>query len=733
MTTVPHPPGLLQSGHVTSAFQGCFARPQVPGSQLHAEVCLSIARRRMQQQPGSMQARQLQRGINDASSRGPWAFLDFLHPHASDDFAAWTPYNLTAALHKIMVMMRSRSGCGLDELRRAGWQLGAAAARLPGDLDSRQLSNLLLNLRQLELWDLIQGLGPELLGRLDAGFVRLSAWDLSNALSGCAADALLGSPDLKAVFRTAIRKLARCDACYWQQWKAKDVANTAYALGLWRQSADDIVNAVDASLLTQALWTRTLELVPYMEAAEYVNVLWAMSEFRVEASQLCRLAEMSLDVLSRSRRDLRPDLLSRFASALAELCRRQGTENPQDRSRARTTEGSNYVNRCEQRFFEMVAEEAWRMTWPVNRRGRLVWSFACMRLRYVSLFEHVLGEPRWAMCSEGGLADICWALATVQPTEYETSHRLKDLLPHLTSRQLPQWLWLLLLWCFVVADISIPGQLQEHICRCLSSTGTGRRCNEDIESEVTEIDARMFDQVVHLLGWQAHFGSSFLALRQENPPMPSTFQRDVFNALNQLGFATEFETDGFDLVVQDKSLAIEVNGPSHYALDLERHDYQAEVGRSVLKRRLAAKKGYYFATIPWWEWDQALNQSGGRRAYLQSLVETSAFEARVGASTRDEAEAFEAFTSPASESAQVPMNSWPGHGVRRPHQSASNEEAGSTTGERSRREDAWDTWESSDWKGRWNEWWSYRDWSHDAWREQRWTWSGEHQTNWSRN
>ena len=70
-----------------------------------------------------------------------------------------------------------------------------------------------------------------------------------------------------------------CDAWYWRKWKGKDVANTAYALGLWRQSADDHGEhrrcvVIDAIAL---------------DTHEYVNVLWAMSEFRVKGSHLCHV------------------------------------------------------------------------------------------------------------------------------------------------------------------------------------------------------------------------------------------------------------------------------------------------------------------------------------------------------------------------------------------------------------------------------------------------------------
>ncbi|CAE7610958.1 Lgr4 [Symbiodinium sp. CCMP2592] len=660
---------------------------------------------------GSVQTRHLQTAIHDAASRGPRAFLGFLQPHTAERFASWSPYNLTAALHKIVGMRRSRLESWLvEELRTAAWELGAAAVR-SDLLDSRQLSNLLLDLRQLELWDVLRKLGPELLKRVDTGFSELSAWDLTNALSGCAAPALLDDLTLKAVFRAVMHKLAGCDAWYWCKWKGKDVANTAYALGLWRQSADDLVSTADAWSLTQSLWTRTLELAAGMEAEEYVNVLWAMSEFRVKGSHLCQVVDTSLDVLRRCRRNLGPDLLSRFASALAELCRRQGTENPQDRSRASTTGGSNYVNSSERIFFEMVAEESWRMTWPVARRGRLVWSFACMRLKHVALFEHVLGESRWEMCSEGGLADICWALVTVQPAEVETSSRLRDLLPHLSSRRLPQWLWLLLLWCFAVADISIPSALQEHIYCALSSTGAGHAAATEGYSW-TEIDARMLDQVLMLLGWQS-YSSSFCPTAKGNPPMPSAFQRDVFDMLEEMGLTPEFEAEGFDLFVRDRCLAMEVNGPAHYALDLEHWDYHAEVGRSLLKRRLASKKGYHFVTVPWWEWDQALRDRGGRRGYLQSLVSRhmttdwgSAFastsDLRGQRSDSAEAETKRGYTpagAPWSDGAQMPVPPCRAEGSK---------------------DRAWDNWKSSEWwLWGWRDGWcSHGGWSDGSWKRQ---------------
>ena len=368
-----------------------------------------------------------------------------------------------------------------------------------------------------------------------------------------------------------------------------------------------------AGRLTQAIWQRTLELAPELGAEEFVNVLWAMSEFRVEGSWLCHLADG---------KDLGPELLSRFAAALAELCRRQDAQNPQNRSRARKSETSNYASCSEQRFFEVVAEEALQMTWPSTRRARLVWSFACMHLRHVALFEHVLGASRWEICAEGDLADICWALVTVQAAEPETSFRLEALLPHLRRQQLPHWLWLLLLWCFAMADIVVPKPLQEHICNCLSASANkgGGSGLGSMGSSWNEIDARMFDQVVALFGWKPQISSSCRAPSNVNPSTPSAFQRDVFDMLSELGLGPEFEVEGFDLLLRDRGLAIEVNGPSHYAIDLEHLGHHAELGRSLLKRRLAMKMGYGFITVPWWEWDRAVSQRGGRRDYLEQLI-----------------------------------------------------------------------------------------------------------------
>ena len=158
-------------------------------------------------------------------------------------------------------------------------------------------------------------MGPELLKRVETTFAKLSAWDLTSVLSGCAAASLLDNATLKMVFRTAMCCLASCDASYWQKWKGKDIANTAYSLGLWRQSAEDLVSTDRAGRLTQAIWQRTLELALELGAEEFVNVLWAMSEFQVEGSWLCHLADVSLQVLCRCRKDLGPELLSRFAAA----------------------------------------------------------------------------------------------------------------------------------------------------------------------------------------------------------------------------------------------------------------------------------------------------------------------------------------------------------------------------------------------------------------------------------
>ena len=176
--------------------------------------------------------RRIQRAINDSASCGPWALLDFLQDHAIEQFEGWSPYNLCAALHKVVGLLRSRAGCGLSkELQQAGHDLGHAATRRKRDLDFRQIGNMLLDLRLLEQWAEICSLSSELLTRVETSMVQFSAWDLTNALSGRAAEELLGDRTLRRVFQPATRQMAKCDASYWSQWKAKDIANTAFAIG----------------------------------------------------------------------------------------------------------------------------------------------------------------------------------------------------------------------------------------------------------------------------------------------------------------------------------------------------------------------------------------------------------------------------------------------------------------------------------------------------------------------
>ena len=173
-----------------------------------------------------------------------------------------------------------------------------------------------------------------------------------------------------------------------------------------------------------------------------------------------------------------------------------------------------------------------------------------------------------------------------------------------------------------MADISISASLKQNIRDCLQDT-VQSRCGEGANGFAmwNEIHARMLDQVLMFLNWHAdEWPCSATSPIRRNPPTPSAFHHDVFDMLGSLGLAPELEAEGFDILIRASNIAIEVNGPSHYALDLEHPGRHAMLGRSLLKQRVTAKKGYALITVPWWEWGEALHEHGGRELYLKTLI-----------------------------------------------------------------------------------------------------------------
>ena len=100
----------------------------------------------------------------------------------------------------------------------------------------------------------------------------------------------------------------------------------------------------------------------------------------------------------------------------------------------------------------------------------------------------------------------------------------------------------------------------------------------------------------------------------------SRLQKSVYHALDRLGivYSKEFRTpDGhsLDAAIESTSVAIEVNGPSHYA-----EDERSPLGHTWFKAKLLKRAGWELLTLPWWEWAQ-LTSNAAKDKYLRDRLQ----------------------------------------------------------------------------------------------------------------
>eukprot|EP00887_Chlorella_sp_A99_P000497 scaffold17.g497.t1 len=131
---------------------------------------------------------------------------------------------------------------------------------------------------------------------------------------------------------------------------------------------------------------------------------------------------------------------------------------------------------------------------------------------------------------------------------------------------------------------------------------------------------------VALRGWnEVRRLRVLLASNQLRGPQTITsYQRQVFEAVRGLGGAgcqLEWRQPGgeysIDIALPDQRIAIEADGPVHYASN-SRH----LLGSTALKRRLLARLGWAIVDVPFMEW-QELRDAGARREYMASKLQAA--------------------------------------------------------------------------------------------------------------
>jgi len=111
------------------------------------------------------------------------------------------------------------------------------------------------------------------------------------------------------------------------------------------------------------------------------------------------------------------------------------------------------------------------------------------------------------------------------------------------------------------------------------------------------------------------------------PSRPSHLQRDVADALSQLGWTHDFEfvtDEGFSLDIARPAAkcCVEVDGPFHYLTDTD-HNRLVHSGATRLKTRLLQGLGWTVARVPFYEWN-LLESDDSRRRYLRAKLQQAA-------------------------------------------------------------------------------------------------------------
>eukprot|EP00928_Gymnodinium_smaydae_P046426 TRINITY_DN30927_c0_g1_i1.p1 TRINITY_DN30927_c0_g1~~TRINITY_DN30927_c0_g1_i1.p1 ORF type:complete len:705 (-),score=60.74 TRINITY_DN30927_c0_g1_i1:150-2264(-) len=568
-------------------------------------------------------SKSVQREINEEASRGAHHFAMFLESSNNFMFRGWTAYNTAAALHKLRMFSRSRNRLP-SELVKVSRPVCDLALRFGPDLDARGLANVALDLGMMREWQVLVGMIPIVIRRLTENFSMFSGWDLTNILYGYHFPDLHGNESVRQVFQAIGGELSQVE---WDQWKGKDLANTLYAYGVVRKVDTSVLRADDVKPFLRRAWKATCNAAPHMQVEEFVNVLWGISQFEVTDGSFKDVPTVCLKILQAHRQHFTAELLSRCVACVACLCRRHDVLDPRARSRISSQRSANEAEKTERDLFNEIARLAMELQWPKERRSRFIWAFACLRMKHSSVFAHVLGtrvggayedQQQWCSYEDVDIATIVWAMAIVQANEPQTKAWMMQVMRFLGTESRPKMClkaWLNVLWAAAVCDVSLPDALRDHLLIVFRGKDIGDLNGVSLPLW-SDVDKRMFDQVARFHGLE---GVLFNVCCAQGVPTPSFFQKQVSDVLSAMGINFVEELDGMDIVIPSQHIAIEVDGPAHYVVDLERDGALVEIGRNVFRRRLAAAKGLRLVVVPYWEWGEC--SQTGYQEYLSGKID----------------------------------------------------------------------------------------------------------------
>ena len=194
----------------------------------------------------------------------------------------------------------------------------------------------------------------------------------------------------------------------------------------------------------------------------------------------------------------------------------------------------------------------------------------------------------------------------------------------LPARQFPKVIWAFALYLRKYADgqPALSTQLLQHLQIIL----------DIFEPKIKELEKNKENVFLLLLqtkqllqpyqkqiAWPARL-SVILATSDEKD---SSLEKEVLNALrwhcSELSFKKGYEIPEIyhvvDIVISDKKVAIEVDGPGHFYEDSENIDTKTWIRNQLLK-----DNGWRVITVPYFEWDRIKDNDNGVRDYLRGKL-----------------------------------------------------------------------------------------------------------------
>lgn len=194
-----------------------------------------------------------------------------------------------------------------------------------------------------------------------------------------------------------------------------------------------------------------------------------------------------------------------------------------------------------------------------------------------------------------GLCNIAWAFVVAEYYDAGFFELWRSKFPTLSSEV-----------------VSVSGFAQVHqieLALSLEAPHIGRETPRDA--------ARFFESIYQAGRSKVSAKAEWGTMQNSKPRIISRYQKEVYTIVNSIGidcsmeYFDPVEEYSIDIAVPAHRLAIEADGPTHYALNTKR-----ALGPTVLKHRVLEKLGWKVLPVPYFDWND-LTDEAEKRNYLR--------------------------------------------------------------------------------------------------------------------